>query len=119
MNKYTCKQLFYKKVKKMQIIFIQIPLHKSMKDEWESFVKSPNGLEFTSKQKGFISAEYGYAIDINDKLTWNCWEKWESREDFERYHAERNESGFLAELDKLIERNAPGPVEIMDYEVLN
>lgn len=71
----------------MNTILIQVPLSTAKKAEWEAMLNSPEGIALTSKQKGFISAEFGYSTDEEGNLKWNLWEKWETQEDFANYNS--------------------------------
>lgn len=104
----------------MKVVLLHVPLPADKKYLWESFILKTNlGLSFTQKQKGFISAEYGYATDIRGNLSWNCWEKWETKEDFDNYHAKREESGFMEVVWDIIDSDtAPGPLWIEDLETM-
>jgi len=55
----------------MNTILIQVPLSTAKKAEWEAMLNSPKGIALTSKQKGFISAEFGYSTDEEGNLKWN------------------------------------------------
>ena len=55
----------------MNTILIQVPLWTAKKAEWEAMLNSPEGIALTSKQKGFISAEFGYSTDEEGNLKWN------------------------------------------------
>ena len=48
---------------------------------------SQNGLPYTKSMQGFISAEFGWTKDDEGNSVWNLWEKWETKEDFEKYDA--------------------------------
>ena len=71
----------------MKTILIQIPLLADKKAEWDLMINHPEGIALTRKQKGFISAEFGYTTDVDGNLMWNLWEKWETQKDFENYNA--------------------------------
>ena len=43
----------------MNTILIQVPISTAKKAEWDAMVNSPEGFALVSKQKGFISAEFG------------------------------------------------------------
>ena len=70
----------------MNTILIQLPLITDKKAEFEAMLHHEEGIVLTSKQKGFISAEFGYTTDEEGNLKWNLWEKWETQEDFANYN---------------------------------
>ena len=71
----------------MNTILIQVPLSTAKKAVCEAMLNSPEGIALTSKQKGFIFAEFGYSADEEGNLKWNTWEKWETQEDFANYNS--------------------------------
>mgnify|MGYP001181451235 FL=1 len=71
----------------MKTILIQIPLLADKKAEWDLMINHPEGIALTRKQKGFISAEFGYTTDVDGNLMLNLWEKWETQRDFENYNS--------------------------------
>ena len=71
----------------MNTIIIQITLQSDKKSEWQTLLNSAEGIALTSKQKGFISAEYGFTTNDAGDLVWNLWEKWEAKEDYDNYNA--------------------------------
>lgn len=70
----------------MYVRLLQFPVDsKDKKKELENLFKSSQGLEFTKKQKGFISTEYAWSNYPKDIWTLWLWEKWETKEDYDEY----------------------------------
>ena len=89
----------------MNTILIQLPLITDKKAKFEAMLHHEEGIVLTSKQKGFISAEFGYTTDEEGNLKWNLWEKWETQEDFANYNQipERlDDSKFMQTLNAVL-----------------
>ena len=92
----------------MHVILMQIPIDVDRKQEFDQLINSEQGLAFTQQKPGFISAESGYTTDDEGNLVWNCWEKWETREHFHTYHAQRLEdTEFINKWFSITEGNRP------------
>ena len=89
----------------MDTILIQLPLITDKKAEFEAMLHHEEGIVLTSKQKGFISAEFGYTTDEEGNLKLKLWEKWETQADFANYNQipERlDDSKFMKTLNAVL-----------------
>ena len=71
----------------IQTKLIQIPIMADKKAELEAMLFSPVGFAHTTKQKGFVGSDTGYATDDDGNVTFVIWGKWQTKEDFYNYLA--------------------------------
>lgn len=105
----------------LNVILIQIPLMADQKSAWDKMIRSSEGVELTVRQKGFISAEFGYSTDVDGNLTWNALEKWETKEDFVNYNSipERQEGSDFIHTSRSVMAGAPVLLWLDDVTAYN